>query len=129
MGRRRRTFKLARVKPPRTSVGFSLGKQSRQVNSSRPAKESARLGNCKNYETKGLRPLLFLVMGNMPVVDVGGKKVRVKRLLSEGGYAHVYKVSRQGSPPLRVTLVFGSKQLGSPVGQMKSSRLSTRPSS
>lgn len=31
-------------------------------------------------------------MGNMPVVDVGNKKVRVKRLLSEGGYAHVYKV-------------------------------------
>lgn len=32
-------------------------------------------------------------MGNMPVVDVGMRKVRVKRLLSEGGYAHVYKVS------------------------------------
>lgn len=32
-------------------------------------------------------------MGNMPVVEVGGRKVRVKRLLSEGGYAHVYKVS------------------------------------
>lgn len=32
-------------------------------------------------------------MGNMPVVDVGNRKVRVKRLLSEGGYAHVYKVS------------------------------------
>lgn len=32
-------------------------------------------------------------MGNMPVVDVGMRKVRVKRLLSEGRYAHVYKVS------------------------------------
>lgn len=31
-------------------------------------------------------------MGNMPVVDVGNRKVKVKRLLSEGGYAHVYKV-------------------------------------
>lgn len=31
-------------------------------------------------------------MGNMPVVEVGGRKVRVKRLLSEGGYACVYKV-------------------------------------
>lgn len=31
-------------------------------------------------------------MGNMPVVEVGGRKVRVKRLLSEGGYARVYKV-------------------------------------
>lgn len=32
-------------------------------------------------------------MGNMPVVEVGVRKVRVKRLLSEGGFAHVYKVS------------------------------------
>lgn len=31
-------------------------------------------------------------MGNMPVVEVGVRKVRVKRLLSEGGYARVYKV-------------------------------------
>lgn len=40
-----------------------------------------------------MRRLPNAEMGNMPVVDVGMRKVRVKRLLSEGGYAHVYKVS------------------------------------
>lgn len=39
-------------------------------------------------------------MGNMPVVEVGVRKVRVKRLLSEGGFAHVYKVSLEEYDPL-----------------------------
>lgn len=29
----------------------------------------------------------------LPVVEVGGRKLRVKKLLSDKGYAYVYKVS------------------------------------